>query len=252
MLRRCERREGNRCSTIDRDDMTESSPTKVAERGLGRPRAMTEAERRHQIVAAARCIFSEKGYWAATMDDVSRQAGMSKKTVYQLFSSKAEIFDLLLRDFKHPFRIPFDVDGRTQREALTEGLLPLVTFALDEAHIAITRVLIAEAAQPGDVADAIKRQGIGRGDWALQQWLASQTKLGRYTVSDPEEMAATIFYAAAGDAPAAAHPPPPGQRRHRRPNRTRGRHVFRRTGLDPYRSDCRQNDTGLGVHPGTC
>ena len=168
-------------------------------RPLGRPRVMPEGERRQQIVDAAAVVFSKKGYWATTMDEVSRQAGMSKKTVYQHFSSKADIFDLLLEGFTHSYQLPFEETGRTPRQVLTEGLFRLAVSALDERHVELTRVLIAEAARPGDVADAIEREGICRGDWALKQWLASQTELGRYPIDDPEQLASTLFWAAVGD-----------------------------------------------------
>jgi AcrR family transcriptional regulator len=134
------------------------------------------------------------------MDEVSRHAGMSKKTVYRLFSSKAEIFEVLLQNWAHPFNVPFAVDGRPQREVLSQALFRLATFALDDIQIAISRVLIAEAARPGDVADALAELGIGRGHWALEQWLESQTMLGRYRIGDPVELAAMIFHAVIGDA----------------------------------------------------
>lgn len=179
--------------------MSELPTLDDADRPLGRPRAMPESTRRQNIVDAAACAFSKKGYWATTMDEVSRQAGMSKKTVYQLFSSKAAIFDLLLHSFTEPFNIPFETAGRTPRAILTEGLLRLALAALDEKQLEITRVLIAEAARPGDVADAIERRSICHGDWALKDWLATQSVIGSHPVDDADEMASTIFWAAAGD-----------------------------------------------------
>lgn len=167
---------------------------------IGRPQTMTEAERRQQILNAATCIFSHKGYRAATMDEVSRHARMSKKTVYQLFASKAEIFDVLLKNWALPFNLPFEQEGRPQREVLSEGLCRLAHLALDEVQIAISRVLIAEAARPGEVADALDELGVGRGYWSLERWLSTQTTLGRYPVGNPVELAAMIFHAVAGDA----------------------------------------------------
>ena len=160
---------------------------------------MSEAARRQQIADAAACMFSRKGYWATTMDEVSRQAGMSKKTVYQLFSSKADIFDLLLHSFTEPFNTPFVTEGRAPRTVLSEGLFCLVKAALDDKQVEMTRVLIAEAARPGDVADALERENFCRGDWALKNWLASQEQLGIRPVDDPDKMASAIFWAAVGD-----------------------------------------------------
>ena len=50
-----------------------------------------------QLIAAAEDIFLAKGYHAATMNDVAKAAGMSKKTVYMMIESKAELFGALLR-----------------------------------------------------------------------------------------------------------------------------------------------------------
>ncbi|WP_231505281.1 TetR/AcrR family transcriptional regulator [Cellulomonas sp. URHE0023] len=52
---------------------------------------MTGAERRDQILAAARRVFADKGY-AATTDEVARAAGVSQPYVVRLFGSKRELF----------------------------------------------------------------------------------------------------------------------------------------------------------------
>jgi AcrR family transcriptional regulator len=60
-----------------------------------RRRASPEARRAQILVAALRC-FSEKGYYEATMDDLAREAGLSKGSLYWHFKSKAEVFAGLL------------------------------------------------------------------------------------------------------------------------------------------------------------
>lgn len=179
--------------------MSEQRLSHELERPSGRPRAMSETVRRQQIADAAAAMFARKGYWATTMDEVSRQAGMSKKTVYQLFSSKADIFDLLLRGFTEPFSTPFETAGRTPRTVLSEGLFRLATAALDDKQVEMTRVLIAETARPGDVADALERQNFCHGDWALKSWLMSQERLGTKPIDDPEKMASALLWAVVGD-----------------------------------------------------
>ena len=133
------------------------------------------------------------------MDDVSREAGMSKKTVYQLFSSKADIFDVLLQSVSAPFNIPLETAGRPQRVVLTETLIRIAKSTLDDKQLEIVRVLIAEAARSGDVAAAIERQNVCQGDWALKEWLATQTMLGGHSVTDPERLASTLFWSVIGD-----------------------------------------------------
>lgn len=49
-------------------------------------------QRRAQILAAALACFSEKGYHAATMDDLVRASGLSKGSLYWHFRSKQDVF----------------------------------------------------------------------------------------------------------------------------------------------------------------
>ncbi len=58
-------------------------------------RHMSEAERKSQILDAARTLFVEKGYLAARVEDIAKRAGLSKGAVYFYFSSKRAIFDTL-------------------------------------------------------------------------------------------------------------------------------------------------------------
>lgn len=51
----------------------------------------TAAETRRRIVAAARDLFIASGFATATMDDVARELGMSKKTLYEHFEGKSDL-----------------------------------------------------------------------------------------------------------------------------------------------------------------
>lgn len=160
---------------------------------------MSADERRGQLIAAAGEMFLQKGYRATTVDDIAQCAGMSKKTVYQIFSSKTELFDALLTEWLAPITIPVESDGRPPREVLTDALCRLVNFALSERNISMTRLLIAETSQSEDIAMALERQGIGHGKRALDQWLASEALLGTFKIDDPEDAANGLFFTAAGD-----------------------------------------------------
>jgi AcrR family transcriptional regulator len=166
---------------------------------VGRPRQMSETERRGQLVAVAGEIFLQKGYRATTMDDIAHCAGMSKKTVYQIFPAKSELFDALLTEWLAPFVLPIEADGRSPRDVLTDVLCRLVNFALSERQISLTRLLIAETSHSEDIALALERQGIGRGKGALEQWLAAETTLGTFKIDDAEDAANTLFFTVAGD-----------------------------------------------------
>jgi AcrR family transcriptional regulator len=165
----------------------------------GRPRQMLEAVRRRQLIAAAADLFLHKGYHATTMDDVARCAGMSKKTVYQVFSSKSELFDALLSDWFAPFAAPIESDDRPPRQVLTDALSRLANFALSERQVLLTRLLIAETSCSEEIATALDRQCLGKGKGALALWLAAQAALGVLKIDDPIEAANMLFFSAAGD-----------------------------------------------------
>jgi AcrR family transcriptional regulator len=165
----------------------------------GRPRQMLEAERRRHLIAAAADLFLHKGYHATTMDDIARGAGMSKKTVYQVFSGKSELLDALLSDWFAPFTAPIEADGLPPRQVLTGALSRLAHYALSERQVLLMRLLIAETSCSEDIAAALDRQCIGRGRNALEHWLAAQAAAGALTVDNPKEAANMLFFGAVGD-----------------------------------------------------
>jgi AcrR family transcriptional regulator len=160
---------------------------------------MLEIDRRRHLIAAAADLFLHKGYHATTMDDVARCAGMSKKTVYQVFSSKSELLDALLSDWFAPFTAPIEADDQPPRQVLTDALLRLANYALSERQVLLMRLLIAETSLSEDIAIALDRQCMGRGKGALEQWLAAQAAAGVLKIDDPKEAANMLFFTVVGD-----------------------------------------------------
>ncbi|MBN1272465.1 MAG: TetR/AcrR family transcriptional regulator [Candidatus Aminicenantes bacterium] len=50
------------------------------------------------ILGAAERVFLQKGYTAATMDDIAKEAQFSKATLYSYFKGKSEIFSAVIFD----------------------------------------------------------------------------------------------------------------------------------------------------------
>ena len=62
-------------------------------------RRLTAEERRTGILVSALAVFSEKGYHASSIDDIAREAGVSKALIYEHFASKQELYaDLIARN----------------------------------------------------------------------------------------------------------------------------------------------------------
>ena len=67
---------------------------------IARRRTESEAVRTEQILEAARKVFCQKGYDAATVSDIVREAGIAQGTFYLYFESKKDAFLALSRQFQ--------------------------------------------------------------------------------------------------------------------------------------------------------
>ncbi len=81
------------------------------------------------IIAAARKLFAEKGYYKCRMSDIARQATMSQGNVYWYFSSKEELLKAVLADAFESLGAVMEQaaatpgDGLQKLDSLVDGLL---------------------------------------------------------------------------------------------------------------------------------
>jgi AcrR family transcriptional regulator len=66
--------------------------------GANRVERRDAAENRRQILAAAGQLFAEQGVDAVNMDDIAREAGVGKGTLYRRYAHKGELCQALLDD----------------------------------------------------------------------------------------------------------------------------------------------------------
>jgi TetR/AcrR family fatty acid metabolism transcriptional regulator len=52
--------------------------------------------RRTEIIDAARSVFARRGFALATMDEIAKEAGIAKGTIYLYFRSKTEVYKAVL------------------------------------------------------------------------------------------------------------------------------------------------------------
>jgi AcrR family transcriptional regulator len=86
------------------------------ERRAGKRSAVLRDERRAQLVNAAREVFGAQGYHEATVDDITRAAGVAKGTFYLYFDEKKEIYYELVRTFLQHVK---DIGASVAREVHT-------------------------------------------------------------------------------------------------------------------------------------
>src|SRR5436190_20351877 len=73
--------------------MAASKPTTVP---TGARRRMRGPERRAQLLTVARRAFGRSGFHGVSMDEVAKEAGVTKPILYDHFNSKEELYVALL------------------------------------------------------------------------------------------------------------------------------------------------------------
>lgn len=73
------------------DNSKTFSPTEHST-SAGRFAAGADPVKREQIVDGAKRVFMQKGFDAASMNDITREAGVSKGTIYVYFENKEDLF----------------------------------------------------------------------------------------------------------------------------------------------------------------
>jgi AcrR family transcriptional regulator len=118
-------------------------------------RRLTGEERRTGILDAALAVFSKSGYHAASIDDIAREAGVSKALIYEHFASKQELYgDLIARNARELTQrlaaalVGLELESSAAR--LAAGLDAF--FAFVEERRDAWRMLFRDAADPETAA----------------------------------------------------------------------------------------------------
>ncbi|MCF6092812.1 TetR/AcrR family transcriptional regulator [Microaerobacter geothermalis] len=72
--------------------------------GLQMPLTKKGAKTRQKLLDTAEKVFGRKGYFNASVVDITQQANVAQGTFYNYFSSKLEIFEALVKQLSQDFR----------------------------------------------------------------------------------------------------------------------------------------------------
>jgi len=77
-------------------------------------RVLSKIRTRQKVLEAARELFTERGYEAATIRDIARRAGMSTGAVFASFQDKSDLFEaILMEDFERVAEAMRAASGKT-------------------------------------------------------------------------------------------------------------------------------------------
>ncbi|KRB51904.1 TetR family transcriptional regulator [Rhizobium sp. Root708] len=170
--------------------MTELSDTRADDSPAtgGRWAAGEDPAKRKQILDGARRVFMKLGFDAASMNDVTREAGVSKGTLYVYFANKEELFTAMMESERAAFIA-------SVRSALTETSDPDVAlhdFGLTFVHhITEDKVINAMRIVIG-VRDRMPHlcqrffTGPENIRTVLKDFLTDQVEAGRFEIDDIE------------------------------------------------------------------
>lgn len=149
---------------------------------------LTRSElKRQAILAAAKEAFQENGVQGTSMDQLAARAQVSKRTVYNHFSSKEALVIHLVADLwkqaTQNNEQPFDTEGdlQTQLSALLQAEMNVVCSSeyLDLARVAIGHYFYHPDALQAELSRFDKTETV------LYKWLESAINNGRLKPVDP-------------------------------------------------------------------
>jgi AcrR family transcriptional regulator len=109
---------------------------------------MGKAERRQQILSAARDVFSRRGYHAAKIDEIVGAAGIARGTFYLYFEDKRAIFEEIVdrtiaRIGMSIVRVDPHDAARSVADQVRENIRRTVGILLEDR--ATTKILLSDA-----------------------------------------------------------------------------------------------------------
>ena len=174
------------------DSLPDATPIHDAFFKTAVPRYIGDAERRNLLINAAEKVFLAKGYVATTMADIASAASMSKKTIYQIFTSKAELFDALMVERLAALPSAATASTKPPAEALRGMLMDFGRALLSPRQISLTRLILANIASVPQANANVTRRclDIRR---SLSDWLGTQVAAGAFQIADLGHTSEMLF-----------------------------------------------------------
>jgi AcrR family transcriptional regulator len=163
-------------------------------RPRGRPRKVAGPE---DLLAAALRVFSERGFAASRLDDVAREAGVSKAALYLYFESKQAIFEALVRAAVLPNveRLESVVAGwqGSSADLLRTLVQAIARVVVDGEVSAFPKLIIAEASNFPDLAKLYRTAVIERVLGLLASIVERGIASGEFRPTDPQLAARLVI-----------------------------------------------------------
>lgn len=150
-------------------------------------------DKRQAILEGAFTVFAREGYAQACVQEIAREAGVAKPTVYNHMTDKATLFRNAIEaaarailDQRIAALEPLATPGDDLHATLEEVAHTLLRLHTDGRSCALRRLLYSEITHFPDILDIVKESGPDRLTRALADRLARLALAGRLRATDPD------------------------------------------------------------------
>lgn len=176
-----------------------SQPSVIFRLAKGRPRSNPDLRREHILQIAER-TFVELGYLGTTMELISARCLISKKTLYDAFHSKKELFAAVLEMQSRLAAEKFKHDKLTIGQMLEALLIPDAGEDCADGRNALLEVVYSEA-QHNPELWSVFRAAIDMECQRLAEWFQREKAQGSIEVEDPLNAARMLINIVLGHSP---------------------------------------------------
>lgn len=148
-----------------------------------------------QVLDGAREVFLREGFEGASVDQIARDAGVSKATLYSYFPDKQALFMAVLTSQcqrQSDQTMGIEILQRPVPEALQSIALSFVNFLMSDFSIQVFRVCVAESTRFPDLGRAFYESGPKQVLDQIATYLGSDKVAQDLDIDDPY-MAADQF-----------------------------------------------------------
>lgn len=164
-------------------DKAELSASCLPETECGRTRlaAGQDPAKRSQILEGAQSVFLRMGFDAASMNDITREAGVSKGTIYVYFNSKEDLFVALCEHYRQTLFSSFIGQlekGFSNRQELIDFGVALTTLITSSIAIRAQRIVVGVSERKPELAARFYERGPKRSHAIMARSLQAMIDAG--------------------------------------------------------------------------
>lgn len=183
-------------ATMKRAEMTDCKPPQPpisndAASG-SRHTAGQDPVKRQQILDGAKRVFMSMGFDAASMNDITREAGVSKSTIYVYFDSKDELFEMLCEQHRDVlFAEITAIHGTmlTDKASFIAYGIALSRLVTSDIVVSAQRTILGVTERKPDIGKRFYERGPYHGLQTLMTSLEALQQQGRINVPDVQHAA---------------------------------------------------------------